>query len=211
MPAPHLDDQAPDDLDDLDSPPPRRRSSASSLTISAVALGVALWVGYDQRADLAFWLSEAPRVDLGSPGAYQLDRAAPGVVARITGEPGGSADRFSRLWARFEIVAFKGTNVLVVRRLKPDPSGSNVEPPPDRRPFTAEGRLLADTDLPGYAHAYSFLVQRGDAQPANGKLFVLLDGELPRSGLKTPAMILGLALLVVLNLAALAKGLLRRA
>jgi hypothetical protein len=179
-----------------------------SLGITVLGLGVALYLIWEMRRDIQFWVSSPAAIDLGEPQRYQLDRAQDNVHATIRGQPGRSADRFRRLGKRFEIVAIQGTPFLVRRHVQepvlPRPQGE-PEPPPDQSLFAASGRLLQDDSMPAYAHAYRLLVERGEALPRSGHLFVLLDGERPRAGWQTPASLLAVGLLAALNIWSLAR------
>lgn len=184
-----------------EQPVTRRPRRPGALVVTVLGLGLALFLLWEMRADVAYWIGSPPRVELGGEGAYHLERAADGALARIAGRPGSSATRFSRFGTRYEIVAVRGTNILVRRTLagsQPTRAGSTV-PPPAQSAFVAEGRLAKDTAIPAYGEAFRLLVERGDAQPRDGHLFLLLDGERPRAGWRVPAAVVGLGLLVALN------------
>jgi len=182
--------------------------------VTLVGIGLGAFLLHDMRAEFAWWFSAPATVELGGAQGYRLDQAADGALAKIEGRAGGSAARFRKLGKRYEIVAIEGTNILVQREMTgPDLplSPGQKEPPPDRAPFSAEGRLLMDTSAPiDYGQAFQLLVERGDALPRDGHLFVLLDGDKPRSGLKTPLALLAIASLVALNLWTLGRALLPR-
>jgi len=182
----------------------------------SVVVGWLVVIGYllfDLRGDLGCWGGSRPEVTLGKPAAYQLERADDNVLASIEGVPGSAASRFERLGKRYEVVAIRGTPILVRREMPgphlPKPPGA-PEPPPDPTPFSARGRLLRDLSAPEYGEAYSFLVERGDAVPRDGHLFILLDGDLPRTGWKVPGMTAGLVLLGLFNLWSVWRQLKRR-
>jgi hypothetical protein len=206
------DDLSHNDLDDeLDAPPRRKASPLSMLTV-VLGLGLVGFLLWDMSGDIAFWAKPPKLVELGVPGSYRIEQAADGALARISGNPGGSADRFRQLGKRYEIVAIRGTSILVRREMRgpdlPLPPG-RPEPPPNPSPFQAEGRLVLDSSIPAYSHAFNLLVERGDAVPHNGHLYVLLDGEKPRTGWRVPAILGGLLLLACANLWTLARYLRR--
>jgi len=190
------------------APEPRRISARLSFAVAVLGLVVCAWLLWDLWPALRYWLSTAQPVDLGAPGSYRLDRSADGLYARIEGAPGPHASRFRKLGTRYEIVALKGTDLLVRRALDPlSPPAlpGRPEPPPDPAPFIAQGRLVLDRSIPEYSQAFQQLVAHGDAEPRGGHLYVLLDGERPRAGARVPAEAAGLLALAVLNAAALAR------
>jgi hypothetical protein len=202
-------DLLPEDADAFAGGPRPRRLP---LGITLLGLAVCAYLLWDMRPAIAYWLSTEPAVDLGSVGAYQLDRCRDGIFARIEGVPGASASRFRRLGTRYEIVALRGTNVLVRRSLPPlDPATAREgrEPPPDPARFSAQGRLVLDQSIAEYAQAFQHLVGRREVELREGHLYVLLDGDSPRAGWRVPAEALALAALALLNAAALARFALR--
>lgn len=176
-----------------------------------MGLGLGAYLLFDLSAEIAWWFGAPVSVDLGRPGSYRPELAADGALARISGRPGGSAARFRKLGKRYEIVAIEGTGILVQREQSgpdlPVPSGQK-EPPPDRSPFAAEGRLMRDDSAPlEYRQAFRLLVERGDAQPRDGHLHLLLDGDKPRSGWTLPAALVAILGLMGLNLWTLERAL----
>ncbi|HEY3451799.1 MAG TPA: hypothetical protein VGK67_35910 [Myxococcales bacterium] len=184
------------DDDDLDPSAFKPRSTGSlGLMLAFSALALAGFLLFDLRADLAFWFGSGQPVDLGAAGAYRLERAANNVLAQAQGLPGPVASRFRRFGQSYEIVALRGTPLLVRRAF----AGEDPAAKPDQAPLTAVGRLLRDDAIPEYEQAFQNLVQRGEAVPANDHLWVLLDGTRPRSGWTTPAAIAGLLAILGLN------------
>lgn len=206
----------PEELEGDDSPEdcrPRGRSGLS-LSMTLLGLGLAAWLLYDMRADFSYWLGGAPEVELGDGANGVPKNQADNVPARVQGKPGPVADRFTFWGRRYEIVAIRGTSILVRRNLPgpevPLPPGK-APPPPDQAPFAARGRLLRDDSIPAYAHAFQTLAERGEAVPREGHLWVLLDGELPRKGWRTPAILPGLLAIAGMNVFAIVRYLRRRA
>ncbi len=194
--------------DEVLAPGPRKPGARLLFAVAALGFVVCAWLLWELWPALRYWLSSAEPVELGAPGAYHLERSADGLYARIGGAPGPHASRFRKLGAHYEIVAIRGTNVLVRRVLDPlSPSAApgRTEPPPDPAPFIAQGRLVLDRSIPEYAQAFQQLVSRGDTEPRGGHLYVLLDGERPRTGAKVPAEAAGLMALALLNAGALVR------
>ncbi|MBI5546676.1 MAG: hypothetical protein HY901_22565 [Deltaproteobacteria bacterium] len=211
LPERSQDLQADDDLT-ADFRP--RKRGGFSLALTFLGLVLAAFLLFDLRDDVSYWVARSQPVDLGASGAYRFDRVADNVLATIQGSPGPVASRFKHLDRRFEIVAFRGTPVLVRRELRgPEPSSSpgRPSPPPDQTPFIATGRLLKDTSIFEYSEAFRTLVERGEAAPLDEHLWVLLDGEKPLTGWRTPALLLALLGLLGLNAFALTRFFRRKA
>jgi hypothetical protein len=203
-PEPRLDDGESDTIDFR----PRRRGNLS-LSVTFIGLALAAFLLFDMREDLGFWFGGGAQVvDLGGPDTFNLDHLSDDVVATVKGTPGPIADRFRRLTERYEIVAIKGTPILVRRAVTgeelPLPPGK-LPPPPDQATFTATGRLLRDTTAPAYQHAYQALAERGDALPRDDHLWLLVDGERPWTGWQTPIVLLALVGLLGLNVFTLVR------
>jgi len=198
--------QANDELEEEAPAPPTRRAAGGGFALSLTVLGLALsaYLLFDNRELFSYWASAAAPIELGAAGGYQLERLAENLPAHIQGAPGPVSRRFERFAQRYELVAVRGTPVLVRRRLAKD--ALLLDP----APFSATGRLVSDTALPEYREVYAVLAGRGEAVPRNGHLWVLLDGELPRSGWQTPALLAALLALLVLNVVALARRFLVR-
>lgn len=182
------DSALPDDDIDPSAFKPRGQGGFS-LGLTVMALGLAGYLLFGLWGELGYWIGAPARVDLGSPGAYSMDRLREDVVATIQGVPGPVANRYTRMFESWEIVSVRGTAVLVRRappRNEPPLPVGKAPPPPEQKPFTATGRLLRDTSIPQYEHAFRTLAERGEASPHQGHLWVLLDGDLPRSGWKVP-------------------------
>jgi len=201
-----------DDIDPAEFKP--RTQGTVSFGLTLMGLGLAAFLLFDMRDDLAFWFRSAEPIDLGTSTTYFLDRVRDNSLASIQGVPGPVANRFKLLTETYEIVALRGTPVLVRRAPTgldmPVPPGK-PPPPPDQKPFTATGRLLRDTSIPQYEHAFRTLVERGEAVPRGDHLWVLLDGEQPRTGWKVPLMLLALVALLGLNAYSLTRYLRRKA
>ncbi|MGC4113331.1 MAG: hypothetical protein QM765_01370 [Myxococcales bacterium] len=181
-----------DDIDPAEFKPRSTGSTGLMLTFSALVL--AGFLLFDMRSDLVFWFGSGPAVDLGSTGAYGVEKAANNVLAQVQGTPGPVASRFKRYGQSYEIVALRGTPFLIRR-----PYSGEELAKPDQSPLTASGRLLRDDAIPEYEQAFQNLVQKGEAVPANDHLWVLLDGSKPRSGFTTPLTIGGVLAVLGLN------------
>lgn len=194
------------DEDEFDETPARTPRPAS-LLITLLGLGFCLYLLAQERQAILYWFSSAEPVELGGPEQFQLDAAADNVLATITGSAGKTAVRYELFGSHYEIVAIPGTNILVRReQLHPLPvrPGESI-PPPSQERFTAEGRLVVESSAPDYLQAFRTLVEAGDAAPRRGELYILFDGERPRTGWRTPLFAGGLTLVALLNLRALVR------
>ena len=178
-------------------PPPRRRESpllVRSPTFAVLALLVSGWLLYELGPDVAYGLGSSAPLDLGGPGAYQLDRARENRLVQIRGELAEVVRvTENRTGQERTVGRLAGTNLLVDR---PGRGG----------PPVYEGRLLPARLRPEYAEVVAALRARG--APLGEAWLVVRDGERPRQRW-WPA--LGASLLLVLaavNLRALVKSLL---
>jgi len=194
MAYPKPSEELDDELDPSAFKPRSRGGLGLSLTFSGLIL--AAFLLFDLRGDLAFWVASSPPIELGQSGDYHLDRVADNALAKVQGQPGPVASRFRRYGQSYEIVALKGSPFLVRR---PFPGRELGQGKPDQAPIVATGRLLRDSSIAEYEQAFQNLVQKGEAVPASEHLWVLLDGELPRSGWQMPAVAAGLFALLALN------------
>lgn len=178
-------------------PPPRRRSAllARNPVIALLALAVAGWLLVDLWPEVSFFLSSTEPIDLGGPGAYHLDRARENRLVQVRGElEKAVAATEARTGEARTIGIVVGTNLVVDR---PGRGG----------PPVFEGRLLPASARDEYAAAVKVMREKG-AMPGD-RWLVLRDGERPRHRWLP---VLGAALLValvVLNLGALLRALIR--
>lgn len=193
--------------DDLDVSKFKPKPRGGALTLTLGGLVLAGYLLFDLRGSAAYWLAGGTPVDLGEAKGEALKKLSDNAFADVRGEPGPVASRFKRYGRTFEIVALKGTPVLVRREL---PGDAPLTGKPDLAPLSASGRLVRDTSIPEYEQAFENLVQKSEAVPAEGHLWVLLDGEKPGTGWRVPAALAGLLALLGFNLYALARWALSR-
>jgi hypothetical protein len=188
------------DEEEEELPPAGRRRVTLPFGVVAIALLVCAYFLWDLLPALRYWGSAGEAVDLGRPGSYHLERASDGLYARIEGVAGQAMNLSVRwMWlseTRYDLLAVRDTNILVRR------SPRSAAPP-----LTAQGRLILDRFIPEYAQAFQNLAAaRGGAQPRDGHLYVLLDGERPRSGWAVPLQAAGLLALILLNAGSLIRA-----
>ena len=195
-----------DDEDDEALPP--RGVNSLSVVVSVIAIGFCGYLLYDSRSELAYWFASPEPIELGGPKTFTLERELSGRFARVEGAAGGSAERYERFGKRREIIGIPGTNVLVDRETSIPATSGKAEPGPSKAVSVAAGRLVRDDEAPGYyLQALPKLVAQGDVEPLGGHLYVLVDGEKPRTGMKAPAIALALLLLIAVNLRSLFRAL----
>jgi hypothetical protein len=184
---------------------PRRPLLPPSFFV-VLALGAA-FLALEPTADLSYELfgpSEA--VELGEPGGYRLDAAADGARVRLSGFLGARAATYERFGRTFEVRQLLGTGVLVRRAPRSADLGKDVA-----EVAALEGRLLRlDASRAGLFERllrpvarYTPLVEafgRTGELPAGRAVFLLLDGDVPRSSpgaIALPILVWSLALLAL--------------
>jgi len=178
-------------------PPPKRRSAllARNPAIAVLALAVASWLLFDLWPEVSYFFSSTEPIDLGGPGAYQLERARENRLVQVRGElEKAVAATEARTGGARTIGILAGTNLVVDR---PGRGG----------PPLFEGRLLPSAARDEYAAAVKIMREKG-AMPGD-RWLVLRDGDRPRHRWLP---VLGAALLValvVLNLGGLFRALIR--
>jgi hypothetical protein len=175
--------------------PPRRRSSllARNPVFAVIALLFCGWLLFDQWPDVSYFFSSRDPIDLGSPGAYHLERARENRLAQIRGDLVQAVPvTEARSGAPRTVGRVAGTNLVVDR---PGRGG----------PPLFEGRLLPARMNPDYAAAVAVMKERG--AELGDRWVVLRDGDRPRGRWLPVAASAVLALLALVNLRALVKQL----
>jgi hypothetical protein len=164
---------------------PRRPMLPPSF-FAVLALG-AVFLAIEPAADLTYALfGPSAAVDLGEPGRYSLESAVDGRV-RLRGFLGARAATYERFGRTYEVRQLLGTGVLVRRAPRGASLGREVAEVAE-----VEGRLLRlDASRAGLFERllrpvarYTPLVEafgRTGELPAGREVFLLLDGDLPRS------------------------------
>jgi hypothetical protein len=164
---------------------PRRPMLPPSF-FAVLALG-AVFLAIEPAVDLSYALFGPPSaVDLGEPGRYRLESAVDGRV-RLRGFLGARAATYERFGRTYEVRQLLGTGVLVRRAPRGAALGRDVAEVAE-----VEGRLLRlDAARAGLFERllrpvarYTPLVEafgRTGELPAGRDVFLLIDGELPRS------------------------------
>jgi hypothetical protein len=142
-------------------------------------------------------------VDLGAPGAYHLERAQPGIYARISGEVHSEGNRFEEGHSAGKIWPLQGAPVMIERR-NTDPLWGLVQ---------AEGRLQSDDQLLAAFHKVIAMFLQTDqlGLPAPGQhVWLLTQGRIPRALDRTNLWLVSLMLLFLINTWLVIRPMLRR-
>lgn len=176
----------------------RRTPAGVSAPVAALAVALALlaiWIF--ERRDLAYFASPAEPVSLGREGEYRWELLRSNRYAEIHGAPTTRGLYGPESGGVMVVVGLRDTPVLVRRRALPGEEwapGKGTPPQPNQRPFAAAGRLLAIEDAPAWARDAADQLRKGDeVRPVEGRMWILLSGERPRSD---PGLLLVTALLL---------------
>ncbi|HYQ81980.1 MAG TPA: hypothetical protein VEP68_10780 [Anaeromyxobacteraceae bacterium] len=172
---------------------PRRALLSRSPVFAAAALAAVGWLLWDLWPDTAFFLSSTEPIDLGAPGAYQLDRARPNRLVRIAGASAASVAGVEKRGGERRVVGLLGTSLAVDRPGEVAPAA------------VYQGRLLPARRGQDYAPFVAELRRRG--WTPGERWMVLRDGERPRQRWTAPLLSLLLLAVGALNARALVRSL----
>lgn len=169
------------------------------LAILGIAAAVALlWMN---RLEIAYAFTPREPLVLGQEGDYRLGQLTSNRYAQIHGVPTVRGVYTREGSDVYVIVGLRDTPILVRRHALggEDWKPGRTPPQPDQRPFKVGGRLLAEDDAWRYRDAFAKLKEWGEVHPANGKLWLLIEGQRPgedRGMLGVAALLVGV---IVLN------------
>jgi hypothetical protein len=161
----------------------RRTSVGVSAPVAVLAMALALaalWIF--ERKDWAYYVSPSEPVWVGREGEYRWDLLRSNRFVEIHGTPTTRG-----LYGQGSVVVgLRDTPVLVRRRALPGeewaPGTPKKPPQPNQTPFAVSGRLLSIDDAPAWAREAADQLRQGDeVRPVDGKTWILLAGERPRS------------------------------
>ncbi len=165
-------------------PSPRAAFPPSFFLI--LAAGCA-FLALEPTGDLAYeLLGPSTAIELGRPGAYNLEAARDGSRAHIFGYAGSVRGTFAQWGSSYEVAPLVGIPVLVRRAPHPSVPADTVEP------FDGEGRLLRLDSGPASwfermarpSSRYATVRMQFEAYnqlPAGRTAWLLLTGDLPRA------------------------------
>ncbi len=165
-------------IDELEARLARRPAVGVMPPVALLALVGAVAMLVLQREDLAYYFSERAPLSLGAEGDYHFDRALSNRYAEVHGVPSlRAAYGIDRSDEHFVIVGVQNSPLLVKRRALPTEEWrpGTTPPPPDQRPFTAQGRLLSRADAGRFGDAFVKHEAYGELHPQ----WLLIEGARP--------------------------------
>jgi hypothetical protein len=134
-----------------------------------------------ERQDLSYFLSPRAPLTLGREGQYRFEDLRSNRYVQIHGSPSLRGAYWKEKERTFVLVGLRETPILVRRAaLATEEWAPGTTPPqPDQRRFSVKGRLLAEADAPRYREGMKKLESGGEVQTLGGRLWILLEGELP--------------------------------
>ena len=196
---------------ELEARQARRPRSPLRAPVALVGLCVATALLVMQWQEVRYFFSPRTPLSLGAEGDYRYPELVSNRYAQLHGVPTtiGAYERDGD--AVFVLVGLRDSP-FVVRRpaLKGEEWPQGRKPPqPDQRPFAVRGRLLAEEDAPRYRDAFELLRSKGEVQPLQGRLWIVIEGQRPGEDLGRLAVTLLLGLIIAANGLFLLKGLRR--
>jgi hypothetical protein len=180
--------------------------------IAILAAGGLMWL---QRLDVEYYFSSREPVTLGSEGDYRFESLTPNRYAQVHGIPTARGAYSSEKGTTYVVVGLRDTPVLVRRPALPgeDWKQGSTPPQPNQSPFGVRGRLLScvvvekpeggigcgSGEAARYEEGFHKLAELGEVRPRDGKLWILIQGDSPRSNLGTLAWMTGLVLFAAIN------------
>lgn len=176
--------------------------------VALIGLGVAAFMLYGQRFDIAYAMSSQDPLELGAEGDYRFGSAVSNRYARVHGIPTSAGTYWQERASTFVAVGLRDTPLLVARVLLPTESWTLGEKPPrpDQRAFGVKGRLLARADAAKYEDAFV----KHEAFKELDPKWILIAEERPGGDLGTNAWTGFLAAFGLFNAWLFARGLFAR-
>jgi hypothetical protein len=197
---------------ELEARQARRPRSPLRAPVALVGIGVAAALLVMQWREVGYFFSPRTPLSLGAEGEYRYEALASNRYAQLHGVPTtyGAYERDGD--AVFVLVGLRDSP-FVVRRpaLKGEEWTQGQKPPrPDQRPFAVRGRLLSEEDASRYHEAFELMRSKGQVQPLQGRLWIIIEGQRPGEDLGRLAVTLLLVLVIAANGLFLVQGLRRR-
>jgi hypothetical protein len=198
---------------ELEARQARRPRSPLRAPVALVGMGVATALLVMQWREVAYFFSPRTPLSLGAEGEYRYPELVSNRYAQLHGVPTTQGAYEREGDAVFVLVGLRESPFLVRRPALPGeewPQGRKP-PQPNQRPFAVRGRLLAEEDAPRYSEAFKLMREKGEVQPLEGRLWILIEGQRPGEDLGRLAVTLLLVLVIAANGWFLAQGLRRPA
>ncbi|MDC0715013.1 hypothetical protein POL68_41575 [Stigmatella sp. ncwal1] len=188
----------------------RRPRSAVRPPMALLALGVSVALLVMQRRELAYLFSPRTPLSLGVEGDYRPEALISNRYAQVHGVPAAHGAYEREGDALYVLVGLRESPFVVRRPALPGEEWiAGRPPPPDPRPFAVRGRLLAEEDAPRYRDAFALLREKGELQPREGRLWLVVEGQRPGEDWGRAGVALLLAAFAAANVMLLVRGLRR--
>jgi hypothetical protein len=198
---------------ELESQLARRPRSPLRAPVAVVGIGVAVALLVMQWREVRYFFSPRTPLSLGAEGDYRYPELVSNRYAQLHGVPTahGAYERDGD--AVFVLVGLRDSPFVVRRPALPgeDWAPGRKPPQPDQRSFAVRGRLLAEEDASRYRDAFELLRSKGEVQPLQGRLWIVIEGQRPGEDLGRLAVTLLLVLIIAANGLFLVRGLRRPA
>jgi hypothetical protein len=190
----------------------RRPRSPLRAPVALVGIGVAAALLVMQWREVRYFFSPRTPLSLGAEGEYRYPELVSNRYAQLHGIPTSHGAYERNGEAVFVLVGLRDSPFVVRRPALPGESWAPGKrpPQPDPRPFAVRGRLLAEEDAPRYKDAFELLRAKGEVQPLQGRLWIVIEGQRPGEDLGRLAVTLLLVLVIAANVLFLVRGLRRR-
>jgi len=189
----------------------RRPRSPLRAPVALVGIGVAVALLVMQWREVRYFFSPRTPLSLGAEGEYRYPELVSNRYAQLHGIPTslGAYERDGD--AVFVLVGLRDSPFVVRRPALPgeDWAPGKRPPQPDQRPFAVRGRLLAEEDARRYKDAFELLRVKGEVQPLEGRLWIVIEGQRPGEDLGRLAVTMLLVLVIATNAWFLVRGLRR--
>ncbi|ADO71152.1 hypothetical protein [Stigmatella aurantiaca] len=189
----------------------RRPRSAIRPPMALLAIGVSVALLAMQGRDLAYLFSPRTPLSLGAEGDYRPEALLSNRYAQLHGVPAAHGAYEREGDALYVLVGLRESPFVVRRPALPGEEWipGRPPPPPDPRPFAVRGRLLAEEDAPRYRDAFALLREKGELQPREGRLWLLIEGQRPGEDWGRAGVAVLLAAFAAANGVLLVRGLRR--
>lgn len=189
----------------------RRPRSPLRAPVALVGIGVAVALLVMQWREVSYFFSPRTPLSLGAEGEYRYAELVSNRYVQLHGVPTslGAYERDGD--TVFVLVGLRESPFVVRRPALPGESWSpgKKPPQPDQRPFAVRGRLLAEQDATRYRDAFELLRAKGEVQPLEGRLWIVIEGQRPGEDLGRLAVTMLLVLVIATNAWFLVRGLRR--
>jgi hypothetical protein len=174
--------------------------------VAATAVVICAVMLWRQAADTQYFFSAHEPIQLGAEGDYHFDRAVTNRYVELHGTPTSHA-AFGEDGAKTVVaIGVRDTPVMIWRKAVKGEEWTpgTKTPPPDQRPFTVRGRLIARDEAPDtYTDAFKVM----DKENEIAAKWVLVESARPGGDFVAMLWTGGLMALGAFNLCLMLRGL----